>query len=62
MKAFAHFYIARMMEREAAWQEARRYYREALRFDGYPFQRSLELKAKAGISRLKDKKYNLGEE
>jgi TolA-binding protein len=59
MKVYAHFFIAQILEQQAEWHDARRYYKEALQFAGYPFQKSLEQKAKASLSRLKDKRYDL---
>ncbi|MBX3102606.1 MAG: tetratricopeptide repeat protein [Bacteroidetes bacterium] len=61
MKVYAHFYIAQIMEQQAEWHDARRYYKEALQYSSYPFQKSLEQKTKAGLSRLKHKRYDLPE-
>ena len=59
MKVYAHYYSGILMEKLADWHAARRFYRLALSFDNYDFQKGLEQKAKAGLERLKDLTYDV---
>lgn len=58
MKVYAHYYSGVLMENLADWHSARRFYRLALSFSNYDFQKGLEQKAKAGLDRLKDITYD----
>lgn len=50
---FSALQLARIYEREKNYAQAKKYYRQCLKMNQYEYQTSIEVKAKAGLNRLK---------
>jgi ATP/maltotriose-dependent transcriptional regulator MalT len=59
MQAFAHFYMGKIFEESAQWHEARYHFREALTYTGYPYQNGLEQRCRSGLSRLRNRTFEV---
>lgn len=55
MKAYAVLYLGQLHETAGNYEQARAYYRVALKFEDFDYERGLEQKALAGIERVKGK-------
>ncbi len=62
MSAYSAYYIATILEEQEDWPNARTFYRRAMEFSNHPYKNTLEALAKAGLERLKNKKYDVPEE
>ncbi len=62
MGAYSSYYIATILEEQEDWPNARTFYRRAMQFTNHPYKNTLEALSKAGLERLKNKKYDVPEE
>ena len=62
MSAYGYYHIGHMFEQQADWHQARWHYQQALNLEDYEYQAGLEQKAKAGLERMKNKSYEMGDD